>query len=313
LKTLKSIPGIGPTLAKKLVDAGYSSPLSIAMAGTLELAESVGIGEATARKIIEAARDFVGMGFETADVTYERRMKGVQRITTGSRKLDELLGGGVETSAITEVFGEFRSGKTQLAHQLSVNVQLPEEQGGLSAGALYIDTEGTFRPERIAQMAVALNLDLKKTLRNIIYARAYNSDHQMFLVEKAMDLIPRHSIRLLVIDSLTGHFRAEYAGRGTLADRQQKLNKHLYQLKRIAELFNAAVFVTNQVMAKPDMFFGDPTQPIGGHIVGHAPQTRLYLKRSKDNKRICRLVDSPYLPEGEVVFAITMEGIRDVE
>ena len=160
-------------------------------------------------------------------------------------------------------------------------------------------------------MAQAMDLDPKQALKNIIYARAYNSDHQMLLAQQAQEIISEQNVKLLIIDSIMSHFRAEYPGREMLAERQQKLNKHLHTLQRIADIENIAIFVTNQVMARPDVFFGDPTEPVGGHVLAHVPQTRLYLRRSKDNRRICRLVDSPYLPEGEVVFVIVEEGIRD--
>ena len=246
----------------------------------------------------------------------DRRRKSIRKLTTGSKALDSLLGGGIETQAITEFYGEFGSGKTQIAHQLAVNVQLPEEQGGLNGSAIIIDTENTFRPERIAEMATAVGLEPEEALRNIHVARAYNSNHQMLLVEKATELAEElkdtdKPVRLLIIDSATAHFRTEYVGRGTLADRQQKINKHLHDALRFGDLFNAAVMITNQVQARPDVFFADPTKPVGGHIVAHTATFRVYLRKSKGEKRIARLVDSPYLPEGEVVFAVVREGIRD--
>lgn len=292
------------------MEAGYKTLEAIAIATPLEIVAATGIGEKVAQKIIMAARSALSIGFKTADIVYEERLK-VNRITTGSKNLDKLLGGGVETQSITEVFGEFGTGKTQLAHQLSVNVQLPPEAGGLSGRALYIDCEGTFRPERVISMAVARGLDSKETLKNIIFARAYNSDHQMLLVEQAKEVIEEKKIKLIVVDSVTGHFRAEYLGRESLADRQQKLNRHLHALARLADIFNLAVFVTNQVMARPDAFFGDPTRAVGGHVLFHIPGARIYLRKSGENKRIARLVDSPYLPEAEAVFQITDEGIVD--
>jgi DNA repair protein RadA len=179
-----------------------------------------------------------------------------------------------------------------------------------------IDTENTFRPERISQIAGGLDLDPEGVLRNIHVARAHNSNHQILLVEAASELSEQLKatelpVRLLIVDSLTAHFRAEYVGRGTLADRQQKLNKHLHDLMRFGTLNNAVVLVTNQVQAKPDAFFGDPTRPIGGHILGHTATFRLYLRKSKGGKRIARLVDSPNLPEGEAIFSVESEGIRD--
>ncbi|MFQ5647878.1 MAG: DNA repair and recombination protein RadA, partial [Candidatus Aenigmatarchaeota archaeon] len=203
------------------------------------------------------------------------------------------------------------SGKSQLAHQLAVNVQLPKDKGGLGAKALFVDSEGTFRPERIQQMAQAVGLDPKKALENILIARAFNSDHQVILVEKAEEFIRQHGVRLVIVDSLTSPFRSDYTGRGTLANRQQRLNKHLAQLHKLADVYNLAVYVTNQVMSRPDVLFGDPTAPIGGHILGHQATFRLYLRKSKAEKRIAKLIDSPCLPEGETVFKVIPDGIRD--
>ncbi|MCD6473403.1 MAG: DNA repair and recombination protein RadA [Thermoplasmata archaeon] len=308
---LEELPGVGPAIARKLEDAGYTDLMAIAVASPSELAEAIDIGEGTALKIIQAAREKADVGgFETGDVLLER-MKERKHLTTGSKSFDELLGGGFETQAITELFGEFGSGKTQIAHQLCVNVQLEESEGGLEGEAIFIDTENTFRPERIIQMAEALGIDGKEALKKIHVANAFNSNHQMMLVEKAMELAKERPVRLLVVDSLTGHFRAEYVGRGALAERQQKLNKHMHMLLKFARLYNAIICVTNQVAARPDVYFGDPTQPIGGHIVGHTAMFRIYLRKSKGGKRIARLIDSPHLPEGEAVFTVKEEGIRD--
>ncbi len=308
---LEELPGVGPAIAKKLQEAGYDDLMAIAVASPAELASVIDIGEGTALKIIQAAREKADVGgFETGDVLLDR-LKERKHITTGSKAFDELLGGGFETQAITELFGEFGSGKTQIAHQLCVNVQLSEEEGGLDGEAIFIDTENTFRPERIIQMAEGAGIDGKDALKRIHVATAFNSNHQMMLVEKAMEIAKERPIKLLVVDSLTGHFRAEYVGRGALAERQQKLNKHMHMLLKFARIYNAAICVTNQVSARPDVFFGDPTQPIGGHIVGHTAMFRIYLRKSKGGKRIARLIDSPHLPEGEAVFMVKEEGIRD--
>jgi DNA repair protein RadA len=194
---------------------------------------------------------------------------------------------------------------------LAVNAGLPFERGGLEGEVIVIDTENTFRPERICQIARAMDVDPIEALHKIHVARAFNSSHQMLLVEKAMEMAHTIPVRLLIVDSLTAHFRAEYVGRGALAERQQLLNKHLHDLLRFGDLTNSVVAVTNQVSAKPDAFFGDPTRPIGGHIVGHAATYRLYLRKSKGGKRIARLIDSPNLPEAEAVFTVSEEGIRD--
>ena len=310
-RTLESLPGVGEATAQKLREAGYQTIESIAVATVAELREAAEIGEAQAKKIISAAREATEIGlFVTADKVLERREK-IGLITTGSPQFDDLLGGGVETQAVTEAFGEFGSGKTQLAHQLCVNVQLPLEQKGLEAKAIYVDTENTFRPERIRDMALGMGLDPVKVLQNIYYIRSYNTDQQLLIAEKVEDMVDEKNVRLVVIDSLTAHFRAEFTGRGMLADRQQKLNRHLMTLHRIADLHDLAIFVTNQVMARPDVFFGDPTRPIGGHVLAHSATTRIYLRKSKPPKRIARIFDSPNLPEREVVFTVTEQGIRD--
>jgi DNA repair protein RadA len=310
-RSVESLPGVGEATAEKLREAGYITVESLAVATVAELREAAEIGESQAKKIIAAARKASEIGaFLTADKVLERR-KTVGWITTGSKSLDSLLGGGIETRAVTEVFGEFGSGKSQLAHQLCVNVQLPKEKGGLGGRAVYIDTENTFRPERIMNMAVGLELDPEVVLKNILVARSYNTDQQLLIAEKAEELAEKEGVRFMAIDSLTSHFRAEFVGRGTLADRQQKLARHLLVLHRIADLMDIAVFVTNQVQARPDLFFGDPTRPIGGHILGHSATTRVYLRKSKGGRRIARVVDSPNLPEGESIFMITENGIRD--
>nr|MDO8082534.1 DNA repair and recombination protein RadA [Candidatus Freyarchaeota archaeon] len=312
LLSLQDLPGVGPAISKKLSEGGFRTPEAVAVATPKELALAADIGESTATRIIEAARERLNIGFISAQEFLNQR-KNVSQITTGTKNLDQLLGGGVETKGITELFGEFRTGKTQICHQLSVTVQLPEELGGLGGGAVYIDTEGTFRPERVIPMAERFTLEPKEVLKNIIFARAYNSDHQLYLSQNIGEVIEKgKNIKLIIVDSIIGYFRSEYIGRGMLAERQQKLNKHLHTLLRLSELYNLAVVIANQVMAKPDAFFGDPTEPVGGHIVAHNCTTRIYLRKSKGNQRIARLIDSPYLPEAEVVFMIEEDGVKDV-
>ena len=310
-KTLEDIPGVGPAIAEKLAEAGYTDLMAIAVAAPADLAEKCEIGEKKAMDIIEGAKLCADIGgFETGQDILERR-KTITKLTTGSKAFDELIGGGVESQSIMEFFGEFGSSKTQVCFQLAVNATLPEEKGGLDSDVIIIDSENTFRPERIMQMATYLGADPQETLRRIHVARAFNSQHQVLLVEKAMDLAKDIKVRLLIVDSLTSHFRAEYVGRGALAERQQVLNRHMHDLLNFATLNNAAIVVTNQVAAKPDAFFGDPTRPIGGHIVGHTATFRVYLRKGKAGKRIARLIDSPNLPEGEAVFMVTEDGIKD--
>ena len=309
-KTLYDLPGVGAATAEKLIAVGYTDLMSIAVASPSELIEATGIGEAVAKKMIAVARSSLEMGFESGEDLLKRRER-VLKLKTASNSFNSLLGGGIETGAITECFGEFGSGKTQIAHTLAVTCQSIEKD----AVAVYIDTENTFRPERIIQLAKGAGMDEVQVLKKIKVARAYNSDHQMLLAEKIEDLIKKQglNVKLVVIDSLTAHFRAEFIGRGTLADRQQKLNKHMHVLLKLADTYNLAVYVTNQVMAKPDTFFGDPTQAIGGHIVAHASTFRIYLRKGKKGTRVAKLIDSPSQPEGEAGFYVDETGIKDVE
>jgi DNA repair protein RadA len=307
---LEELDGVGEATAAKLREAGYDSIESLAVATTGELMDAAEIGMRLAVRIINSARDAAKMGYEKASEVMERR-KHVGRVSTGSAALDKMIGGGIETQAITEVFGEFGSGKSQLAHQLCVNVQLPPEKGGLGAKAIYIDTENTFRPERIEQMAKAAGLDPKEVLDNIYVARACTTDHQILLADKASDIAKQGGFKLIVVDSLTSLFRTEYCGRGALAERQQKLGQHLAALHKLAEMHDMAVFVTNQVQARPDIFFGDPTKPVGGHVLGHSATARIYLRKSKANTRVANLVDHPALPPESATFQIVEAGIRD--
>ena len=310
--TLMDLPGIGPAAVAKLEAAGIYDLMSLAVLPVATLSEDAGVSEAVARKAIQAARTMMKLDFVDG-MEFAKKRANVSYVTTGSKNLDELLGGkGIESGAITEAFGAFGSGKTQLGLSLAVNVQLPVEKGGASGKAVYIDTEGTFRPERIKQIAEGLDANPEMVLKNILVARAFNSDHQVLLLEKVGEMIKNgEPIKLVVIDSLTAHFRAEYSGRGQLAERQQKLNRYMNDLIRLADRCGFAVFVTNQVMANPAQLFGDPTTAIGGNIVGHASTYRLYLRRAKQGSRVGKLIDSPNLPDGECVFFVTTHGIRD--
>jgi len=310
-KNLEDLTGIGSTTSRKIRELGFHTIETLATATVHEL-ELAGISEKRAMEIIREARSSIALPFIRVDELLKMR-QNVWRLTTGSKAIDELLGGGLETQTITEFYGEFGSGKSQICHQLCVNVQLPPERGGLGGGALYIDTENTFRTQRIIQMAKYLDLEPDEVAKNIIFAEAYTSDHQMFLVDNADKMVKENNIRLICLDSSTSHFRSEYLGREMLAERQQKLNKHLHKLIRLGRAFNAIVVITNQVTAKPDVFFGESVYPIGGHIIAHTSHTRIFLRKARRGPvRIARLVSSPYLPEGERVFKITENGIEDI-
>ena len=310
-EVVEDLPGVGPSTSEKLKELGFHTIESLATATVRELVPA-GIGEKQAAKIIAEARDSISLSFVRADELMKMKAN-VRRLTTGSKAFDGLIGGGLETQTITEFYGEYGVGKSILCHQLAINVQLPVDKGGLDGGALYLDTEQTFRPEWIVRMAKTAGLEPTDIAQRIIYSEAYNSDHQILLLEKADQIIKDNNIRLIIIDSLTSHFRSEYIGREMLAERQQRLNNHMHRLIRLARGFNAVAIVTNQVMAKPDQFFANSVDAVGGHIVAHTSHTRVFLRRAATGPiRIARLVSSPYLPEGERIFKVTEGGIVDV-
>ncbi len=314
---LDSLAGVGPVTTKKLADAGIHNIMDLIVRGPVEISDITGMEKDTAEKIVNKARQqlveggLISKDFVTASEIYKRR-QDIGKITTGTNCLDTLFDGGIETQALTEVYGEFGCGKTQLCLTMCVQVQKSKEEGGLEGGAIYIDTENTFRPERIVSIANANGMDPQKVLDNIIVARAYNSAHQTLILEEVGPLIEENNIKLIIADSAVGLFRAEYLGRGTLSNRQQKLNHFVHLLSRIAETYNCAALATNQVMASPDVFFGDPTRPIGGNVVAHTSTYRIYFKKS-GKKRIARMVDSPHHPEEEVIFALGEAGVMDPE
>jgi DNA repair protein RadA len=310
IREIEDLPGIGETTAEKLRTLGKDTLDKIAVLTPYELSELCGVGVEAAKKAVQAAKESTSITYETGEAVLERR-KDIGKISTGSKELNDLIGGGVETEAITEAYGRFASGKTQLGFQLVVNVHLPKDKGGLDGSALVIDTEGTFRPERIEQIAKDAGLDPKKVLEETIVVRAITTEQQILTIERAEKLIQEKNIKLIVVDSLMALFRSEFVGRGALNERQGKVNQHLHRLQKLADKYKVAIYITNQVMDNPGILFGDPTTPIGGNVLAHAATVRLYLKKSKDEKRIVRLVDSPEMPEGECIMKITPNGIKD--
>lgn len=305
--------GINAADITKLKSAGLCTVSSILMATKKELGNIKGITDQKIEKIQEAALKIEQGGFTTA-YGYMQKRKNVIRLTTGSKKLDELLGGGIESMSITEVFGEFRTGKSQLCHTVAVTAQLPRSQGGGNGKVIFIDAEGTFRPERIIKISERYGLDAEQVLNNIVYARVYTTEFQSSLITQAAAKMMEDTFSVLIIDSIMALFRVDFTGRGELSERQQMLGKTLSKLIKLAEQFNVAVLMTNQVMSDPGAtmtFTADPKKPIGGNILAHASTTRLYFRKGKGDERVCKIYDSPWLPESECVFKIADSGIDD--
>ncbi|KAL6077566.1 recombinase rad51 [Balamuthia mandrillaris] len=306
--------GVSAADVKKLVAAGFHTVESVAFATKKALCAIKGVSDTKADKFLAEAAKLVPMGFTTATEFHKQRAD-IIKITTGSKDLDKVLEEGIETGSITEIFGEFRTGKTQLCHQLCVTCQLPLDQGGGEGKAMYIDTEGTFRPDRLLAIAERYGLNGDDVLDNVAYARAYNTDHQTQLLLEASAMMAESRYALLIVDSATALYRTDYSGRGELSARQMHLGRFLRLLQRLADEFGIAVVITNQVVAQVDggasMFNADPKKPIGGNVMAHSSTTRLYLRKGRGETRICKIYDSPCLPESEAVFAINADGIGD--
>jgi DNA repair protein RadA len=314
---IQDIEGIGPTTARKLKEAGIVSVMDLAVASAEELAVDLNSSKESAASFIMAAQkllresNILEKEFVTADSALEKR-KAMLRCSTGSRALNELLLGGIETQAVTEFYGEFGSGKSQICHTLCAIATQPVEAGGLDGGVIYIDTEGTFRPERLNQIARARALEPSHVLKNVAICKIYNSSHLELIVKDIGKYINDFKAKLVIIDSIISLHRAEFPGRGTLADRQQRLNSILHKLIRLSEIFNIAIVITNQVQSSPDTFFGDPTKAAGGNVLGHASTYRIYLRKSGEN-RVARMIDSPYHPYSDARFTLNEKGADDLE
>ncbi|XP_065371409.1 DNA repair protein RAD51 homolog 1 [Calliphora vicina] len=313
--TKLEVNGITSNDIQRLKAAGYHTVESVAFSPKKELLNIKGFSDNKVDKLLAHASSLVPMGFTTALFFYQKRSEIIM-LTTGSKELDKLLGGGIETGSITELFGEFRSGKTQLCHTLAVTCQLPISQNGGEGKCLYIDSEGTFRPERLVAIADRYKLVKDDVLDNVACARAFNSDHQTQLLMQGAAMMVESRYALIVVDSATALYRTDYAGRGELAARQMHLARFMRLLLRLADEFGVAVVITNQVVAQVDggaMFQADAKKPIGGNIIAHASTTRLSLRKGRGETRICKIYDSPCLPESEAMFAIQPDGIGDAK
>ncbi|KAF7696489.1 DNA repair protein RAD51 like protein A [Cucumispora dikerogammari] len=308
--------GISKSDISKLIEAGIVTIQGLAYIPHKNLLAIKGLSEQKVIKLVKLASELIPMGFSPATLFKQRREK-INYITTGSQELDKLLGGGIEPGSITEIFGEFRTGKSQLCYTLAVTCQLDFESGGGNGKCLYIDTENTFRPERCIAVATRFGLCPEKVLENIAVAKAFNCDHQTNLLIQAAALLKDGAYSLLIVDSAMALYRTDFTGRGELGARQIHLAVFLRTLSRLADEFNIAVVITNQVVATVDgaaaMFSADPKKPIGGHIMAHSSTTRLSLRKGRGDTRVCKIYDSPTLPESECVFSITESGVSDAE
>ncbi len=310
------VKGVGKATINKLAKEGITTLKQVLDLGLDELARKV--GEKRARELYkEALRKLNLMPMSALD--YYKRRKTIPRLTTGCKALDKLLGGGIEVGSLVEFYGEFGTGKTQICHQLSITAQLPRSRRGLEGSVLYIDTEGTFRPERIVEIAskkFRMNeRQIEDILANVNYVHVLNSDHQLMVADEIPMYVENSEkpLKLVIVDSIIAHFRAEYPGRENLPTRQSKINQYIRKLMKYALMYDLAIVVTNQIVSRPDVFFGDPTMPVGGNVLAHIVTHRIALRKVREGKRVAKVIDSPNLPPNEVMFVITDRGIEDVE
>ena len=279
---------------------GFRSQASLSMADSRELSELSGLPLSEVEWLIEGARSSLPGG------RLRLEPAGGRRLSTGCKALDDMLGGGVETGAITELVGEFGTGKTQLCHQLCVTVQLSEDLGGLSAKAAYLDSEGTFAPERVVQMARRWGLDPSEALRGVYYARLRSVAEQVASLLELRRLV-EEGVILAVVDSIAAHFRGP-AGPDALT-RAHELAVYLSSLRELAEEQGVAVVVTDRVSAAPGLAELRPSaDPIAAMFVDY----RVSLHKVRENVRRAQLEFAPWPARRSALFAITEDGVVDV-
>ena len=342
------LEGVGAVRKQRLLDSGITNPMDLMVRGPVEIADITGMDRDQAENVVSAARDFMikndimSKTFQTGREKLQERKTIIDknRISAGCDALNDLLGGGFEPQAVTEFYGIYGSGKTQICHTAAVMAQLTKDKGGLEGEVIWIDTEGTFRPERIRDIVIDRELvplqertkksdpkipvnekDVDEFLDKIMVANATNASHQELIVDKIREMLKVHKqeeegqktaprVVLIIVDSLTTHFRVEYTGRGLLQPKQASLNQHIHKLIKTAEIYNIAVIFTNQVIANPEGF-GNPIKPVGGNVLAHASTYRIYLKKGAGVKRVAKMDDSPMHEQKEVVFETTIAGCVD--
>ena len=310
------LPGIGKVTKQKLNDVGIYDTRQILTASPSDLSELTGMDLNSvralvlkSRKKLEESNEIPSM-FRTAQAMVDSNTDNLEFITTGTECMDQILGGGIETGAVTEFFGKDGAGKTQMCYTMAVRVQLPIDKGGLGAKAFWLDTEGTFKPNRI--LDVAEPYDLENVLENIIISHAHNSADQQIIIEQLERKIEEENVKLIIIDSAVGLFRNEYIGRANLSNRQGRITKFMSNVSKLAQNHNVAIIITNQVMVNPGMMFGDPVLPIGGTALGHTSTYRIYLQK-RGKKHYAVMVKSHRHPDMEMRFDLGKTGIMDPE
>ncbi len=309
--------GLGELSYKKLEAVGVTTIYDILIRGSNEVKAYTDMEDARLHNLIQICKKVLENSKRTRNPKLSiselrKYKKNMTKIPSGCIELDDMLGGGVELEALTEVYGAFASGKTQFAYSILVEAMF---RNGWKV--VWIDCEDTFDPDRLHQIIKARGYGLDKTEdelsdyidSHLSYIHTPNTD---MVVEEvnilSRKLVEDESIKLLILDGAIGQFREEYLGRGTLASRQQNLAKFIGILKNSAYFFNIAVLFTNQVGTDPAKMYGDPTYAVGGNIVGHGSTYRLYFQK-RGKKRFATAIDSPKQAVFDVEFALNEKGV----
>ena len=310
LNDLEQLPNVGKNTAEKMKEGGILTVMGVATSTPSQLTDACGVTAKSARKIIQAARDILKLGFENAE-DVEKKQVATRYIPTYCETIDKLLAGGLQLGTTMEAFGQFASGKTNLSHLLAVSAikNFPESY------VVWIDTENTFSAKRIRQFCKGLEVDPDHVIKHIKIGKAVTSDHQILLTENVEKEIVdgKIDVKLIIVDSLMNHFRAEYLGRGTLANRQQTINGYLHKIATLVSNYGMAVYLTNQVQSDPAVFMGNPEKAVGGNVLAHFATTRVWITKAAKGNRRMRLVDSPDLAEGDALFKITEGKLESAE
>ncbi len=308
---LEAVMGVGPGTAKQLEKIFVTTAELLAVQNPMELQKKTTLGEGTAIKIVRSARELMGIhGFQSG-IDFEKKMAAKKRLKFGIPDIDKGLLGGIEEGSIVEIYGAARGGKTQWCSHLAVRAQLPVEEGGLGGRVLWMDSESSFKPWIIRAIAIRLGLDPAVALGNIGISQMILSSQIADTFETIPNLCASQDYKLVIIDSFSGLFRAEYTALNDLSVRQKDMNSLLNSMRRAGTATGAIFIYTNQVLSNIGSYGFSGPGPIGGHILAHGCDYRFYTRLGKPPLRKLRLVDNAGVPEFDATTVLGWGGFYE--
>ncbi|XP_032947784.1 DNA repair protein RAD51 homolog 3 isoform X1 [Rhinolophus ferrumequinum] len=310
-RDLVSFP-LSPAVRVKLVSAGFQTAEEVLEVKPSELSKEVGISKEEALETLQILRrecltnkprpaGTVESGKTCTALDLLEREHTQSYIITFCSALDNILGGGVPLTKITEICGAPGVGKTQLCMQLAVDVQIPECFGGVEGEAVFIDTEGSFMVDRVVDLATACIQHLQ------LIAGTHLGEELLAQVYLLPDFLSEHSkVRLVIVDGIAFPFRHDL---DDLPLRTRLLNGLAQQMISLANNHRLAVILTNQMTTKIDKNQA-LLVPALGESWGHAATIRLIFHWDQ-KQRLATLYKSPSQKESTVLFQITPQGFRD--